>query len=277
MPDLTIFRGITAVETRLSQNGRNFWKVTDDAGVEWTSWEANVATAANQLVQRGLAQMLVRVAPARDPQFGMNYTLKQVAAAPAGAQPTPPGAEMQQPMQPQMPLASPVPMPMQQPGAPGVPAQPPGYAQSPPPPPQTQPQGGLPSGPVRTLGQGGNFSDADITRMARSVAIEATATLATAFRPDFSGPEEEFDWMKFWLAAEAISKFITHRRHEGWTPGVELDAPDKPAGNQKVLAEVQAQFSEGLVSEGFAEPPEPLPVAEASADNAEGGEVPWGE
>jgi hypothetical protein len=270
MPDLTIFRGVQGVETRLSQGGRNYWKITDDTNFEWTSWEPNVATTANQLVQGGLTQMLVRIAPAKDPAYGMNYTLRQIAPAPAGAQPTPAGAEMQQAAQIQA-TPQPVPQPAQMmPLMQQTPQQQPTNV-------PLQPQGALPSGPIRTLGQGGNFSDADITRMARSTAVEAATQLAIAFKPDFSGPEEEFDWMKFWLCAEALSKHIVHRAHEGWVPGQELEAPEKPSNEQQVLAEVQAQFGEGLVTQGLPEPPEPLPVAEASADNAGGGEVEWGE
>jgi hypothetical protein len=129
----------------------------------------------------------------------------------------------------------------------------------------------------KTMGQGGNMSDADLTRMARSSAI--TAVMGAAFTPeDFRDAEENVDWMRVYAAAEAVTKFILSRQHQGWQPGVELEAPERPQGSsneQQVLAEVQAQFGDGLVSQGFAEPQEPLPVAEASSEKAEGGEFPW--
>ena len=260
MAETTIFRAIARVETRQAQNGRTYYKVSDDTGLEWTCWDANVAITANSLIGQGLMQMKVRISPARDPQYGLNYSLLAVAPAPAGAQPTPPGqeqtGEMVQPATPQIPQMTPMPTI-------GTPMMP------------TTPQVPLPGPPPKTMGQGGSFSDADLTRMARSTAIEAAAQLATAFPPDFSNEESNFDWMKFWSAAEALHKFILSRSHQGWTPGVELEAPERPGDGRQVLAEVEAQFGEGLVSEGFAETPEPVPVAEASADNAQGPEVGW--
>lgn len=262
MADLTIYRGVLGVQVLTSQAGRSYWRITDDTGVEWTTWTANVATAAGNIQAGQLATMQVRIAPAQDPQYGMNFTLKAIGPAPQGAQPTPAGQEMQQAEQMQaMPQATPTPQQMM-----------PTVQQVP----QQQPTAMAPAvqSPVKTLGQGGNFSDADLTRMARSTAIEAV--VGAAFVPaDFRDEEENVDWMRVYAAAEAISKFILQRAHQGWIPGLELDAPDKPSNEQQVLAEVQAQLGDGLVDQGFAENPDTLPMAEASSDNAEGGDVAW--
>jgi hypothetical protein len=269
MAETTIFRAVARVETRQAQNGRTYYKVSDDTGLEWTCWDANVAITANSLVNQGLMQWKVRISPARDPQYGLNYSLLAIAPAPPGSQPTPPGQEQSGEMvQPQMPQPMPQMMPLLPQATPQQIAQ--------------QAQAPLPGPPAKTMGQGGSYSDADLTRMARSTAIEAAASLAIAFPKDFSDPEgtvgeRSFDWMKFWSAAEALHKFILQRSHQGWVPGIELEAPERPSGSQQVLAEVEAQFGEGLVQEGFAEAPEAVPVADASADNASGGEVGWGE
>jgi hypothetical protein len=252
MAELTICRMVIGVETRQSQNGRTYWRVSDDTQQQWTTWEANTATAALNL-QGQLTQMRVRIAPASDPQYGMNLTLKAIQAAPPGSTPTPSGQEMQMAQQMQaMPQQAPSPQQM-------MPLQPVG---------NQQPTAQLPAPPVKTLGQGGNLSDADITRMARSTAIEAV--VGAAFHPDdFRDEEENLDWTRVYAAAEAVSKFILQRSHQGWIPGVEIESPKE--GEQQVLAEVQAQFGEGLVEE-----PNPVPVAQASADNANGGDVDWG-
>ena len=273
MAELTIFRAIApgGVETLQAQNGRTYWKITDDTGQQWTCWDPNTAVQANVFPPGQLTQMKVRIAPARDPQYGVNYSLIAIAPAPPGSSPTPAGMEQQQPALPMQPMqmggAAIQPTQMNVPTAitPGYPTQQPV--------PMTQPQGPLPSPPIKTLGQGGNFSDADITRMARSTAVEAATGLAQAFAPDFSDPEGNFDWMRFWLAAEAIAKHIVQRAHEGWVPGVEMDAPRRPeslSNEQQVLAEVQAL--PGTVEVPVA--PQGVP-AQASAEHADGGEIDW--
>jgi len=273
MADLTIYRGIAAVEVRQSQNNRSYWKVRDDTNFEWTCWEPNAAVAANNAAGTGmLMQLGVRISQARDPQYGINYSLRACSPAPMGATPTPAGAEQQVQLQPQQ---MPGFQPQQVPGYMPMPTQAmPAQAQMPQTQPMPQPSGPLPSGPAKTMGQGGNFSDADITRMARSTASEAATQLAVAFAPDFSDPEGNFDWQRFWLAAEAISKFITHRAHEGWVPGVEMAAPGRAeslAHEQQILAEVQAL--PGTVEVPVT--PEYTP-GQASAENAEGGDIDWG-
>jgi len=269
--DLTIYRGVRTVEARTSQNQRNYWIVTDDTGQEWRCWEPNAAVACNNVAGTGqLMQLGVRVAPARDPQYGMNYSLRSAALAPMGVQPTPAGAEHQQAQQmpgpaQQMPGMQPMPMggAAIQPTQMNVPtAITPGY-------PTQQPMPQPQAGPVKTMGQGGNFSDLDILRMARSTSVEAAARLAAAFPPDFSNEEGNFDWLRFWLAAEAIQKHITHRAHEGWIPGQEMNARGS-TNEQQVLAEVQAL--PGTVEVPMA--PTQIPMG-ASAENADGGEIDW--
>jgi len=271
--DLTIYRTVRSVEVRQAQNGRTYWVVTDDTNQEWKCWDPNAAVAANNSAGTGqLMQLGVRVAPARDPQYGMNYSLRSCSLAPMGVAPTPAGAEHQQ--------AQAMPGPTQQ--LPGIPQpQPIGQLQPQAPMPnvpmpqqQPMPQAQvLPAaGPQKTMGQGGNFSDLDILRMARSTSVEAAAALAAAFPPDFSNEEGNFDWLRFWLAAEAIQKHITHRAHEGWIPGQEMNARGDGASNeQQVLAEVHAQFP-GTVEVPVA--PQGVP-AQASAENAEGGDIDW--
>jgi hypothetical protein len=198
------------------------------------------------------------VAPAADPRYGMNYDLKSISAingsiqqgVAAAAPSVAPDVALAQslgqlPVQ-QVPQASP------QPAAAAAAA------------------AGVPQPPSQTLGQGGNFSDSDILRMARSTAVEAVSRFAIVFPDEFKDAKGGIDWGKLYLAAEALAKFITHRQHQGWTPGVEI-APKPPISEQDLIAEVNAEFP-GALTKGMPEPGEP---SDASAENADGGEIDW--
>jgi len=242
---------------RRSQTGRNYWIATDHNNVEWRIWDAQLALLYTTLYGQN-AIWGVRIAPAKDPKFGMNYELKSLAAVNGNVAQ---GVQAQMPGQPQLPQ----PEDAYGQGAP----QP--IVQQPSPLPIVTPQTPvLPSPPSQTLGQGGSFSDADITRMARSTAVEAVSRLMMVAADEFKTGEGKLDWTKLYAAAEALSKFITHRSHQGWEPGVEL----APSVNreQQVIAEVEAQFP-GAVVQGMPEVPEDS--SPASAENADGGEIDW--
>lgn len=241
-----------------SQQGRNYWKATDPNGTVWTIWDAQLALLYTQLYGQQ-ALWHVRISPASDPRYGMNYELRSLQAVNGGGNiqqgtvaqiPATPGGGVvglpQAQPSPQLPQASP---------QPSVSA--PGIAQ-------------LPSPPQQTLGQGGNFSDSDIIRMARSTAIEAVSRFALVFPDEFKNSQGVLDWAKLYIAAESLAKFVTHRRHEGWIPGVEL-APNV-TNEERVIAEVNAEFP-GAVTKGLPEVPEDADIG--SAENATGGEVDW--
>ena len=260
MADQIIVRVIAGVVPMPTSTGRNRWIVSDDQGQEWTCWEPNVAMMASQLVGQ-LAQMQVRIAPARDPQYGMNYSLKGIQAAPPGSQPTGP-----------LPLMQPGQQQMNGPGMGGFQPQPvpfagmgptPGMGMQPPQMPMPQMPQAMQM-PQKTLGQGGQFSDADLLRMARSTAIDAVIGVAFT-SDDFRDDNGDVDWERLYAVAEAASKFITHRKHEGWTPGVEINPRDNEAA---VMAEVHAQFPG---TEQLPQPQMPQPAAMGDDDN----DVPW--
>jgi len=240
-----------------TSTGKAFWKLTADDGVEWRIWEPAIAHKASALAGQ-MAVWTVRVSPARDPRYGYNYAIVDLNGTLDGVATTP-----MTPMAPaQLPGMAPAPFA-------GVPVPPPGVA------PQVPMMPGGPTGlpvppaqPQKTMGQGGQFSDSDILRMSRSAAVGAVVSVA--FMPeDFRDEENQLDWSRVYLAAEAIAKFITHRRHQGWTPGVEIE---NPAPEQTLLSELQQTFGEGAVVQGI---PEPEPPEMASAEHAGGGSVSW--
>jgi hypothetical protein len=276
--ELQIIRSIPpgGVQTLQSQRGRTYWRITDSTGKEWSCFTANVAMAAANIPPGTPAQMTVRVTARQDGQ-GMNYNLQGIAPAMPGQPETPAGQEDGAMSFPGMPQPNPgLPQQLfpqqgfQQQGFAGA-AQPqiPGAVQTPFP---QMPAGGaqLPPPPQRTLGQGGTFTDADLARMARSTAVEAVTRLAASpdFAPEFRDEENNWDWQRFYLAAEALSKFITHRAHEGWVPGQQISAPDR---EQEVLAEIQNTFP-GTTQLGMPEVGDPLA---SQAENAGGGEADW--
>lgn len=253
MADQVLIRGVAVggVQPMQAATGRNYWTVTDDQGQDWKVWDAQTAMQANGL-QGQMTAMTVRIAPSKNPEFGMNYTLKAIAPAPAGAQPSPPIPLAQGQPQP-IPMQGMQPIPQQMPTAQAVPQQMPEVLRP----------------PVKTLGQGGTYTDADITRMARSTAIDAVVNVAfhyEDFRDDDTG---EVSWEAIYAAAEAVTKFVLFRKHEGWEPGKEITPT---ANEQNVMAEVNAQFGEGTIQQGL---PELQP--QAQAQDADGGDVGWGE
>ena len=260
MPDQMITRGVAVggVQPMQASTGRNYWVVTDDQGQEWRCFDAATAMAANGL-QGQMALMKVAITPAKDPQFGMNYYLRAISAAPDGAQPTGPQPLMQPMQQPTQPAQMMMPtQPQMTPITPPTGQQLPQMPQS-----QALPEG-MPENlrpPVKTMGQGGNMTDADLTRMARSTAI--SAVIAAAFRfEDFRDEELNADWERIYAVAEAATKFILFRRHEGWQPGEEIT----PSSNeQAVLAEVHDQFP------GTTEQQPQLTTDDDDSD------IPWGE
>ncbi len=268
MPDQQVVRQVAAVQPYSAQSGKSYWGVTDDQGQEWKVWEASVAMQAQQLLGQ-MALMTVRISPAKDPTFGMNYVLKAIGPAQAGAQPTamPLAQPVQMEMQPQMPMQQPQAMPQMPMTMPLQPVMP---AMSMP---VDMPEVLRP--PIKTLGQGGTMSDADITRMARSTAINAVVGVAFTYEDFRDEDTGTADWAAIYAAAEACSKFILFRRHEGWTPGREI-APHTTA-EQEVMAEVQAEFPEGLVELPMMPTQPEVNPTQASAEQAQGGEVGWGE
>jgi hypothetical protein len=131
---------------------------------------------------------------------------------------------------------------------------------------------------VKTMGQGGNLSDADLTRIARSTAIDAVVGVAFTsddFRDSDNG---ELDWEAGYTATEAITKFILFRQHRGWDLSKEIVPPALVAplsaeqqNEQMIMAEIQDEFPE------FTEV-QPTPISpNASAAEAQGPEVGWGE
>jgi len=268
MADQQIVRQVAAVQPLVSGGGKNYWVVTDDQGQEWKVWEPSVAMAAQQLFGQ-MALMTVRIAPARDPQFGMNYVLKAIAPAMDGMQPSPPIPLAQGPVQQPAQMGLPSPQ-ISSGGMQMMPTGPIPTTQSLPP---NMPENLRP--PVKTMGQGGQFSDADLTRMARTSAI--AAAVGVAFSPEDFRDEEEgtLDWEAVYAVAEAMTKFILFRKHEGWSPGTEIN-PSNPAvvplsHEQQIEQEVYEQFP------GTVEVPLPGMAPQSSAEQATGGEVGWGE
>jgi hypothetical protein len=270
--ELTIVRAIApnGVETLTTQAGRPFWKVTDTTGQQWSVFgNSQPAVDASNMPPGTLALMRVKIAPSRDGRF-MNHNLVGLAAAPAGSQETSP-QQLEQAINnaqfaPQAQPSFGMPQPGQSQGFGQQPSLGAPLGQQNGPPQQQQYTAPAP----KTLGQGGSLSDADILRMGRSTAIAAVAAIALT-ADDFRDDQGELDWRRVYEAAEAVSQFITHRQHKGWG----LQEVQRPSNEQQVLAEVNAQFGAGTVTQGLPQAPEPVAADVASAESAEGGDVPW--
>lgn len=240
---------VNGVRSNPTRQNKPRWQITDSNGTEWTTWDSSVALAAGNL-QGQLAMMTVEVSPW---ERGMNYTLKNIAPAPVGSQPSPPlggaPAPAQVPQQAHVTQFAP-------PSNGQVPVSDAALTAA-----------GVQAAPGKSYGQGGTFTDADVERMSRSTAAEAAIKSASVYNEDGS-----LDFEKFYQLAEAISKFILRRRHVGLD---QKDIRGPNATGQQIVAEVNAAMGAETVQVGAPAPPQIAPQETAQADPSAQGALEW--